>query len=114
MVIQSVWLLHHKEALEAHSPMNLDGSTFMLGVGVVPAPSMKEALALFDIYLRNNKMELLQLWKCEQWSQNKFTSESLTDRQINRAADEALENNVIYYACGVSSEALDCEEDDNI
>ena len=44
MVIQSVWLLHHKASIAPDSPENLDGSEFMLGIGVVPAASMKEAI----------------------------------------------------------------------
>lgn len=110
MVIQSVWLLHHKASLTLDSPMNLDGSTFMQGVGVVPAPTMKVAMTLFEDYLLARQMELLELWKCEQWIPENFTGNSLEAKQINLAASNALENNKIHYTCGVSSEALDCEE----
>jgi hypothetical protein len=111
MVIQSVWLLHHKASLTPDSPMNEDGSTFMQGVGVVPASNIKEALAFFDEYLASKHMGLLELWKCEQWNQQNFLADSLENRQINRAASNALESGKIHYACGISSEALDCEED---
>lgn len=108
--LQSVWLLHHKASLQPLSPMNLDGSAFILGVGVVPASNMKEALIRFDAYLSSNKMELIELWKCEQWEPKNFTGAKEDDEQINLAASKALESNLIHYTCGVSSEALDCED----
>lgn len=111
MVVQSVWLLYHKASLTPESPMNQDGSTFIQGVGVVPAKDVKSAVELFEQYLRGQHMALLELWKCEKWNPQSFTEDSLENRQINRVASGALESNSIYYACGVSSEALDCEED---
>lgn len=113
MVITSVWLLHHKASLMPDSPMNEDGSIFMQGVGVVPASSMKEAINLFDQYLTEKRMGLLELWKCEQWHPKNFLADSLENRQINRAASGALEAGKIYYTCGISSEALDCESDES-
>ncbi|MGM8225192.1 hypothetical protein ACSV5M_01325 [Cellvibrio sp. ARAG 10.3] len=111
MKIQSVWLLHHKASLAPDSTENLDGSTFMLGVGVVPASNMREALTKFDSYLESRKMEIMELWKCEQWDPKNFIGDSLENRQINAAAGKALESDRIHYTCGISSEALDCEED---
>lgn len=95
-----VWLLHHKASLAPDSPENLDGSTFMLGVGVVPASTMKEAIEKFDVYLASQKMEILELWKCEQWNLKNFSESSLEHRQINGAAERALETNKIHYTCG--------------
>jgi len=111
MVIQSIWLLHHKASLAPTSPMNLDGSVFMQGIGVVPAASMQDAINLFNVYLASQKMELQELWKCEQWNPADFTDATPESRQINAAASKALESNIIHYTCGISSEALDCEED---
>ncbi|HEY6527453.1 MAG TPA: hypothetical protein VIZ65_02080 [Cellvibrionaceae bacterium] len=110
MVVKSIWLIHHKASLSADSPMNDDGSTFMQGVGVVPAVDMKEALTLFETYLANQKMAILELWKCEQWEPKNFSNDILEGRQINHAASNALQSNKIHYTCGFSSEALDSEE----
>ncbi len=110
MVITSVWLLHHKASIAPDSPENLDGSTFMLGVGVVPASDVREAMDKFDAYLAKQKMEIMDLWKCEKWDPKHFKEDSLENRQINGAAERALENNHIHYTCGISSEALDCED----
>ena len=111
MNIQSIWLLHHKASLTPDSPMNLDGSTFIQGVGVVPAEDMKAAMAIFEDYLSDQQMAVLELWRCEQWGPQNFLADTLENRQINRAANNALETNKIHYACGISSEALNCEED---
>ena len=111
MEILSVWLIHHKASMTLDSPMNLDGSEYMTGIGVVPATHMQEALQLFDQYLEKQDMTVLELWKCEQYLPENFTQSSQKDREINEVAREALEINKIFYTCGISSEALDCEED---
>lgn len=111
MVVKSIWLLHHKASLSPDSPMNEDGSTFMQGVGVVPAVNMNEALQLFDSYLAKQKMTILELWKCEQWAPQNFSNDTLEGRQINHAAKNSLEANKIHYTCGFSSEALEGEDD---
>ena len=48
----------------------------------------------------------MELWKCEQWNPKDFTENSLEHRQINGAAEKALENDQIHYTCGISSEVL--------
>lgn len=86
--------------------MNLDGSTFMIGVAVVPAPTMRDALSLFDDYLEKNKMAILELSKCEKWDPKNYDSNLFDGRLINNASAKSLETNLIRYTCGVSSEAL--------
>jgi hypothetical protein len=93
--------------------MNQDGSTFIQGIGVVPAEDMQTALKLFDDYLQSQQMTILEMWKCELWNSNNFKEDTLEHRQINRAASNALENNKIYYACGISSEAFVATTDDD-
>lgn len=111
MEIRSVWLIHHKASMTMHSPMNLDGSDYMVGVGVVPATNMQEAIQLFETHLKKQDMAVLELWKCEQYHPKGFTEPTQKNREINEVAKEALDNNKIFYACGISSEALDCEGD---
>ena len=57
MEIVSVWLIHHKASLDPYSPMNMDGSKFMVGIGVVPAVDMKSALELFEKYLQTQQTD---------------------------------------------------------
>lgn len=111
MEILAVWLIHHKASMTLDSPMNLDGSEYMVGIGVVPATNMQEALQLFETYLKKQDMTVLELWKCEQYLPKNFTEASQKNSDINEVAKEALDTNKIFYACGISSEALDCEEE---
>ncbi len=113
MDVVSVWLIHHKASMEESSPMNLDGSTYMVGIGVVPASDMKQALSRFDEYLADNKMAILELEKCEQWDSANFAGNSFEERQINGAAGRALETGKIHYTLGESSESIECDEDDD-
>lgn len=105
MEILAVWLIHHKASMADDSPMNLDGSIYMVGIGVVPATNMQEALQLFNVYLEKQNMAVLDLWKCEQYFPKNFTEPSQQNRELNEVASEALDTNKIFYACGISSEA---------
>lgn len=104
----SIWLIHHKASLSECSPMNLDGSEYMTGIGVVPATDMQEAIRLFNIYLQTQGMGLLEVWKCEQYIPTDFAEQSQANREINEAARDAIENNQIFYVLGISSEAWSC------
>ncbi|WLQ16208.1 hypothetical protein O5O45_09805 [Hahella aquimaris] len=108
MEIVSAWLIHHRASMEPTSPMNCDGSEYVVGVGVVPATSMREALDLFDQYLAKNKMALMDLWKCEQYSGpiRLFTTPTLTEKEAQESSQRALERDCIYYAGGISSEVI--------
>ncbi|MBB3061075.1 hypothetical protein [Microbulbifer rhizosphaerae] len=109
MEVVSVWLIYHKASLDELSPMNEDGSEYMVGTGFVPATSMKEAVSLFEKYLEGQKMEILELTKCEQFDPANFNESNEEDRQIIRAASSSLEDGQIRYV-GISSEAMECDE----
>ncbi|ABC30263.1 hypothetical protein HCH_03518 [Hahella chejuensis KCTC 2396] len=116
MEIVSAWLLYHRASMDPFSPMNLDGSEYMVGVGVVPATSMREALDLFDKYLAESKMTLMDLWKCEQYKGpigigGPIHEPSLNEPELGVTASQALENDCIYYVGGISSEALEYGEE---
>lgn len=90
--------------------MNLDGSEYMTGIGVVPATDMQEALRLFDMYLQTQGMVLLEVWKRERYLPEDFSNPSQANQEINESAIEALKNNNIAYVLGISSEALRCDK----
>ncbi|OZG71836.1 hypothetical protein BTA51_19640 [Hahella sp. CCB-MM4] len=113
MELISVWLIYHKASMSPQSPMNMDGSEFMQGIGVVPATSMKEALERFEHYLREQHMALLDATKCEQYDPKNFSDPTQDNREIIEVASQALESGGIFYACGISSEAMDCMEDED-
>ncbi len=107
MEVISVWLIHHKAAMELYSPMNLDGSEYMIGVAVVPATDMKTAIDKFEDYLANKKMSTIEITKCEQWDSKNFPDHSFEHEEINTASGASLESNTIYYILGASSEAIE-------
>ena len=111
MEIISAWLIDHKASLDELSRMNDDGSEYMIGTAVVPATSMQEALALFERYLEEQKMGLLELSKCEQFDPDHFDATSVKNQKIMCAAPSVLEDQKIRYF-GISSEAMDCDEDE--
>lgn len=113
MEVISVWLIHHKASIDTYSPMNLDGSTFMIGIGVVPATDMKQAIEIFDAYLQQQQMQVLEIWKCEQYLPKNFAQPTMENREINEVAAQALDTGEVFYACAISSEALDCTENDD-
>lgn len=108
----SVWLIHHKASLDQYSPMNLDGSTYMVGIGVVPAPDIRAALDAFDAYLQKQDMAVLEITKCERYHPANFPPTTTDNREIAEAATDALEEGVVSYVCGITSEAMECMEDD--
>lgn len=103
-----MWLINHKASLSLDSPLNMDGSDYMIGVGVVPASGMEEAIQLFKEYLRKQQMEVLELQKCEQYDPRKFVEPTQDNNEIKEVATEALETGQIFYVGGVSSQALFC------
>ncbi|MDN3639322.1 hypothetical protein QWY82_10955 [Simiduia curdlanivorans] len=104
MEIISAWLIDHKASLEELSPMNDDGSEYMIGTAVVPATSMQQALVLFESYLEEQKMGLLELSKCEQFDPVHFDATSEKGQQVMHAAPKVLEDQKIRHF-GVSSES---------
>lgn len=112
MKVVSVWLIYHKASLDDLSPMNEDGSEYMIGTGFVPATSMQEALSLFEKYLEDQKMEILELERCERFDPANFDESDDEDRKIIRVASSSMEDEQIRYV-GVSSEAMECEEDED-
>ncbi len=109
----SIWLIHHKASLSLDSPLNMDGSDYMVGVGVVPARGMEEAVELFKAYLREQRMGVLAIKKCEQYDPRNFAKPTQGNTEIKEVATEALETGQVFYACGISSEALGCMDDEH-
>ena len=112
METKAIWLIHHKASMTLDSPINLDGSRYIVGIGVVQAINIQEALQLFDVYLQKQYMAVLEAWKCEQYFPKNFVEASQKNSEINEVAQEALETNKISYVCGISSEALECNQQD--
>ncbi|WLQ13561.1 hypothetical protein O5O45_27930 [Hahella aquimaris] len=110
----SAWIFHHRASLDAMSPLNFDGSDFLVGVAIVPGSTIREALDNFDAYLSENKMEVIAIWKCEQYHPKKFSEPTEENRTIALISAEVLEQKKSFYAWSTSEHALDdSERDDN-
>ena len=106
MELKSAWLIYNKASLEEYSPMNFDGSAFMVGIGVVLATSIKEALEKFDTYLAGQKMSVIEVSKCEKFDPGNFVEDTKENASIKDVIPDVLERDEIFYVNGISSEAL--------
>lgn len=103
---EDVWLMYHKAKLNEYSPMNVDGSEFILGVAVIPAKNKEEADHKFEQFLSGDNMVLIKLENCVIYNPDNFKEDSIANKQINFAAVKAIETGKVHYACGKTSEAL--------
>lgn len=103
----TIWLIHHKASLDEMSSMNLDGSEYMVGTAVVPASSLEEAMVLFEKFLEEDRMDLLELSGCEQYDPANFNESEEKDRRIIRLASRSMEDQKVR-SVGISSEAMSC------
>ena len=106
MELKSAWLIYNKASLEDYSPLNFDGSEFIVGIGVVLATSIKEALEKFDAHLAEQGMSVIEISKCEKFDPVNFVDNSKENARIKEVIPDVLEKDKIFYVNGISSEAL--------
>ncbi|WP_431688744.1 hypothetical protein [Hahella sp. NBU794] len=106
MNTEDIWLIHHKASLSPNSPMNMDGSNYAVGIAVAPGKDLQEALARLHEYLRDNHMQLLDIWKCVKHNANDYGLDSEDPNGVERSIKKAQEQSKVFYACGLSSEVL--------
>ncbi len=112
MEIKSVWLIYHKASLDKNSPINFDGSEFMVGTVVLLATSIKEALEKFDTYLAGEYMSVIEVSKCEKYDPGNFVNNTQENAEIRRVIPDVLEHDSIFYVNGISSKALRFRNDE--
>lgn len=102
-----IWIIDHKATLGEYSPLNIDGSTWILGVCTLNATDQEEALAIFAEYLKKKKMELIEIYEIALYNANNFTDDSKRTENIQYAARRLGQNNEIYYVYARTSESLE-------
>ncbi|MBU6954617.1 hypothetical protein [Hahella sp. HN01] len=107
MRLVSAWIIHHKASMSEHSPMNLDGSEYIVGIVVVPASSMREALDVFDEYLSENEMQVMDIWKCEKYDPSNFKELTEESKEIRDVSIEVLESGEAEFVTGESSKVFE-------
>lgn len=108
----NIWLIDHKATLSENSPMNMDGSSWILGVCVLKAPDREAAMEKFSEFLKSEGMELLESYEVSEYSATNFADESKRSRQINNAARMVGKDGETCYVYARTSEAMACDEGD--
>ncbi|WP_444929257.1 hypothetical protein ACJJIF_15610 [Microbulbifer sp. SSSA002] len=101
----SIWLIEHKASLGDFSPMNEDGSKFIIGTAFVPASSKEDAMSLFEQYLDRQGMKILALKSCKQYDPADFSEASKDGQRVILAASSSMTDEQVRYI-GMSSEAM--------
>lgn len=107
MNIQRIWLIDHKATLSDFSPINLDGSSWILGVGVLSAPTQEAALEKFHEFLKAEEMELIEIYETREYHSQDFNDESRRSNQIKNAARTVADDGESCYVYARTSEAME-------
>ncbi len=102
-----IWIIDHKATLNEFSPMNLDGSSWILGVCVLSAADKGNALAKFHDFLKTEIMELIEIYDVQKYSIDKFKDNSMRSAQINNAVRMVREDGRTCYVYARTSESLE-------
>ncbi|PUA26683.1 MAG: hypothetical protein B0W54_23385 [Cellvibrio sp. 79] len=106
MDTQKVWIIDHKATLSEDSPMNLDGSSWILGVCVLSAANEAHALEKFNEFLKRDKMKLIEIYDLQKHSIDNFKDNSNRSSQINNAARMVREDGKACYVYARTSESM--------
>jgi len=108
MDTNTIWLIDHKATLGDFSPMNLDGSTWILGVCILTAASTEEsAISKFKDFLKNEDMELIEIYDLREYVSDDFNDDSSRSAQIKNAVRTVLEDGETCYVYARTSETME-------
>lgn len=102
----NIWVIDHKATLSDFSPMNLDGSSWILGVCVLSATNKENALEKFGAFLKNEEMESIEIYGIHKYSADGFNDSSRRSDQINNAARMVNEDGQTCYVYARTSKAM--------
>ena len=103
-----IWLIDHKATLGDFSPMNLDGSTWILGVCVLTAGDSEEsAVAKFKDFLKHEEMELIEIYDIRQYVSEEFSDDTSRSTQIKNAVRTVLKDGETCYVYARTSETME-------
>ncbi len=107
MTNNNIWLIDHKATLSEFSPMNMDGSTWILGICVLNAGNEKDAMARFQSFVDKEDMELIEVYEIVPYKDKDFTDGSRRSEQVNFAAAKVNKAGEVCYVYARTSEAID-------
>ena len=103
---RQIWVIDHKATLSNFSPMNIDGSTWILGICVLSADSQEDAQKEFNAFLKDEQMELLEAYELSKFDPKHFEDDSRRSNQIKNAARTVSQDGETCYVYARTSEAL--------
>lgn len=101
-----IWIIDHKATLSDFSPMNLDGSSWILGVCVLLAKNKENALEQLHKFLKSEEMELIEVYELQEYSTGNFKDDSRRSSQINNAVRMVCNDGKTCYVYARTSEAM--------
>ncbi len=107
MNCKDIWLIEHKATLGPHSPMNIDGSIWILGVCVIAAASEEEATLRFNKLLGSEDMELIEIYDLRPFHESEFLDESNRTKQIRNAVRTVSQDCKTCYVFARTSETME-------
>lgn len=102
-----IWLIDHKATLSENSPMNMDGSSWILGVCVLGAPDQQSAMSKFADFLQNEEMSLIETYDIREYHADDFTDGSDRTDQINYAIGRVKQDGETCYVYARTSETME-------
>lgn len=101
-----IWLIDHKATLSEYSPMNMDGSSWILGVCVLGAPDQKSAINKFADFLQNEAMKLIETYDIREFRADDFIDDSDRTEQIRYAVRKVKQDGETCYVYARASETM--------
>ena len=109
MTSSSVWLIRHKSFTYPNCPAIFDGSLFAIGVSIIPAETLLEALNWFHERLRLDSMVLIEILDIEQFHEGKELPNFDTHDELKKPIEIAISTHSDYYQCEATSDSI-CNE----
>lgn len=100
------WLIYHKASMGEGSSLNMDGSTYAYGVAVVPVRDLKSALELFEQTLKEDSMELIEVYKCVLGNDSATPYEPDLSEGIQNSVRTAISRGEVFLSV-IGNESLD-------
>lgn len=100
------WLIYYRANIAENSSLNMDGSTHVFGVAVVPAKDLRKALDLFDCRLQESAQQLIEIYKCVFGQHKTAPHESDLHEGIQGAVEIAASSQKVYLSI-IGNESLD-------
>lgn len=102
---KAVWIVSTKSKVLENCPHNEDGSEFFFVDCLLPAGNEQEAIAPIKSALGDERLELLEVTRCEPFDLTKYEGDDFEIEEVQIAAQAASQSQQLTFSIFVSSEA---------